>query len=185
MVEEVAADSCKFGSSMDEEAAEKMDYKDEWIYCLKRISGRTIDFGGSWINQQKPKARKYLEILVYIHYVCWRRVFQDQLLREGCCTWCISKWKVVHAVYIGSYCTCNWNAPLIRSIFIFGIMMHNSALTRSSLFTALSAQVMQCYFINWKLDLTLLEWTLGFEDRGLAFEKSVALKSLQEEGLKI
>ena len=47
MVEEVAADSCKFGSSMDEEAAEKMDSKDEQIYCSKRISGRRIDFGGS------------------------------------------------------------------------------------------------------------------------------------------
>jgi hypothetical protein len=31
MVEEVAADSCKFGSSMDEEAAEKMDSKNESI----------------------------------------------------------------------------------------------------------------------------------------------------------
>ena len=31
MVEEVAADSGKFGSSIDEDAAEKMDYKDESI----------------------------------------------------------------------------------------------------------------------------------------------------------
>ena len=31
MFEEVAADSCKFGSSMDEEAAEKMDSKNESI----------------------------------------------------------------------------------------------------------------------------------------------------------
>jgi hypothetical protein len=46
-IDEEVVDSGKFGSSMDEEAAEKMDSKDESIYCFKRISGRTIDFGGS------------------------------------------------------------------------------------------------------------------------------------------